>query len=197
MSSNEEDIPADLSALIRFGTVIEVTLSPPRCRVRFGDPEDGGDDGETPPIRWLAGRAGKTRRWSPPSVGEEVLLLAPDGQIGNAVALTGLSNDDNPPPSEEDVELIRFDDGAILSYDAAAHALTAILPAGGTVAIEAAGGVSIKGPVTIEGAVSIEGDVTIEGSASATTDVTADGISLKNHRHGNVQAGVAKTGVPE
>ena len=171
--------------------MIEVTLSPPRCRVRFGDPDDGGDDGETPPIRWLAGRAGKTRRWSPPSVGEEVLLLAPDGQIGNAVALTGLSNDGNPPPSGEDVELIRFDDGAIISYDAAAHALTAILPAGGTVAIEAAGGVSIKG------AVAIEGDVSITGGRTATTDVSAAGISLKSHRHGNVQAGGAKTGAAE
>lgn len=191
MSRDEEDIPADLSALIRFGTVIEVTLSPPRCRVRYGDPDDDEEEGETPPIRWLAGRAGKTRHWSPPSLGEEVLLLSPDGQVGNAVALTGLWNDAAPPPSTDDIELLRFDDGAILSYDPVAHELRAILPGGATATVEAPGGLTIKGDVTIEG------QVTIDGGLTASEDVVGDGISLKTHKHGNVQAGAAKTGAPE
>lgn len=188
---DEEDIPADLSALIRFGTIIEVTLSPPRCRVRFGDPDDDEDETETPAIRWLTARAGKTRKWSPPSVGEEVLLLAPDGQIGNAVAICGLINDDHPPPSSEDIDLALFDDGAAISYDPAAHALVAILPAGGTARIEASGGITLKGDL------SIEGEVSIDGGLTATDDIVAGEISLQNHKHGNVQAGGAKTGVAE
>jgi phage baseplate assembly protein V len=71
-----------------------VTLSPPRCVVRYGDPETD-EDCETPPIRWLALRAGKTRHWSPPSTGEEVVLLCPDGQIGSG-GLLGLNNDTAP-----------------------------------------------------------------------------------------------------
>lgn len=181
---DQEDIPEDASTLIRFGTVIAVTLSPPRCRVRYGDPDDDEEGAETPPIRWLAGRAGKTRKWSPPSLGEEVLLLSPDGQIGNAVAITGLVNDDHPAPAVQDLELILFDDGARLAYDPVAHALSAILPEGGTALIEAPGGLTIRG------------DVTIAGTLTASEDVRAGDISLKNHAHGGVQRGAARSDPP-
>lgn len=184
MPPAEEDIPLDPSTLIRLGQISEVTLSPPRCKVRFADPEDGGEGGETPPIRWLALRAGKTRAWSPPSVGEECVLLCPDGQIDNGVALLGLNNDTNPAPGSTLAELIEFEDGAVISYDPEAHALSAVLPAGATALIEAPGGLTIRGPV------SIEGDVTVTG------DVTADGTSLKTHRHSGVQSGSAQTTAP-
>jgi len=185
MPPAEEDIPLDPSTLIRLGQISEVTLSPPRCKVRFADPEEGaGEGGETPPIRWLAFRAGKTRSWSPPSVGEECVLLCPDGQIGNGVALLGLNNDTNPAPGSTLAELIEFDDGAVIAYDPESHALSAVLPAGATALIEAPGGLTIRGPV------SIEGDVAVTG------DVTADGISLKSHKHGGVQGGGSQTGNP-
>lgn len=191
MSVPEEDIPLDPSTLIRLGLISEVTLSPPRCKVRFADPEDGeGDGGETPPIRWLAFRAGKTRTWSPPSVGEECLLLCPDGQIGNGVALLGLNNDTNPAPGSTLAELIEYEDGAAISYDPEAHVLSAVLPAGATALVEAPGGLTIRGPV------SIEGDVTVTGAITASEDVIAEGISLKSHKHGGVQGGASQTGTP-
>jgi uncharacterized membrane protein len=71
-----EDIPADPSTLIRLGTITAVTLSPPRCVVRYGDPE-ADEDCETPPIRWLALRAGKTRHWSPPAWARKPCCCAP------------------------------------------------------------------------------------------------------------------------
>ena len=190
MPPAEEDIPLDPSTLIRLGQISEVTLAPPRCKVRFADPDDGeGDGGETPLIRWLAFRAGKTRSWSPPSVGEECLLLCPDGQIGNGVALLGLNNNINPAPGSTLAELIEFDDGAVISYDPESHALSAILPAGATALIEAPGGLTIRGPVSIEGTVTVTGDIT-------GADVFAGGISLKSHKHGGVQGGGSQTGSP-
>ena len=188
--ADHEDIPADSSTLIRFGRISAVTLSPPRCRVRYGDPDDDDGGAETPPIRWLAGRAGKTRKWSPPHVGEEVLLLSPDGQVGNAVAVCGLNNDDRPAPSDRDGDLTEFEDGARIGYDPVAHALTAELPAGATARIIASGGLTIEGPV------SIKGPVAIEGTLTATEDVKAGEISLKNHMHGGVQRGPANTDSP-
>ena len=189
--TEEEDIPLDPSTIARLGLISEVTLSPPRCKVRFADPEDGEDEGgETPPIRWLALRSGKTRTWSPPSVGEECLLICPDGQIGNGVALCGLYNGENTPPGSTLAELVEFEDGAVISYDPVAHALSAILPAGATAMVEAPGGLTIRGPVAIEGL------LTVTGSIAASADVTADGISLKNHKHGGVQGGGAQTSSP-
>ncbi|MCY1672124.1 phage baseplate assembly protein V [Novosphingobium sp. SL115] len=190
--AQEEDIPLDPSTLIRLGRVSEVTFNPPRCRVRFSDPDDddddAGDGGESPPIRWLAARAGKTKDWSPPSLGEEAVLLCPDGQIGNGVALVGLFNDENPPPGNSPTEVTEYEDGARVTYDPVAHGLSAILPAGGTALVDAPGGLTIRGPVTIEG------DVTVSGTVEAGGDVTAEGISLTGHRHSGVQIGTDQTG---
>jgi len=173
--TDDEDIPADLSTLIRLGTIVSVTLDPPRCVVRYGDP-DTDEDCETPPIRWVAGRAGKTRNWSPASEDEEVVLLCPDGQIGNAIAILGLNNDNAPPPGNTLAEVVEYQDGARIGYDPVGHALTAILPAGATAAIDAPGGLTIRG------------DVTIEGKLTASDDVIGGGKSLKGHSHpGNGQ----------
>ena len=191
-----EDIPADISTLIRIGSVASVDLAGGKCVVRYGNPDDEGGGAETPPIRWIHGRAGSTRTWSPPSVGEQVLLLSPDGQFGNAVAFGGITQDSAPAPGNDETEVMLFADGARLSYDPKAHALSAILPAGATARIEAPGGLSITGPVTINGAVSIDGDVAITGKAGVTDDVLANGISLKDHLHGQVQGGDGQSGKP-
>lgn len=191
-----EDIPADLATLIRIGTVTAVDLAAARCRVRYGDPDDD-DPGESPMIRWLTPRAGQTRVWSPPSVGEQVILLSPDGQIGGAVALCGLVQNAFPPLGSTLAEAIEFADGARLTYDPETSALTAILPAGATAEIEAPGGITLRGPVMIEGDVTVQGAVDVSQTVTAATDVTAAGISLVDHLHGGVQAGSAKTAPPE
>jgi len=180
----EEDIPADWSTLIRLGTVASVDLAAARCTVRYGDPDDEDGGSETPPIRWLAMRAGKTRVWSPPSVGEQVLLLSPDAQIAAAVAVTGIVQDAFPAPGDDLTEILHFEDGATIAYDPVAHALSVVLPTGGTAEIEAPGGLTIRG------------DVMIEGTVNVSEDVVAAGISLTDHTHGGVQAGGSQTGAP-
>ena len=191
-----EDIPADLAGLVRIGTVVSVDLAGARCVVRYGDPDDD-EPAETPPIRWLSPRAGLTRVWSPPSEGEQVLLLSPDGQIGNAIALMGIVQDAFPPLGATNAEMIEFADGARLTYDPEARALTAILPAGATAEIEAPGGITLRGNVTIEGDVSVTGAVQIDQTLTAAQDVVADGISLTDHLHGGISSGQSKTLKPE
>lgn len=185
----QEDIPADLASLIRIGTVLSVDLAEARCVVRFGDPDDP-EPAQTGPIRWLSPRAGLTRVWSPPSEGEQVLLVCPDGQIGAAVAIMGIVQDAFPPLGSTTAEMIEFADGARITYDPEAHALLAVLPAGGTVDVTADGGITLRGDVTIEGNLAVSQTVTAE------EDVIADGISLKSHKHGQVQAGSAQSGIP-
>lgn len=191
----QEDIPADIASLIRIGTVLEVDLAEARCVVRFGDPDDP-EPAQTTPIRWLTPRAGLTRVWSPPSVGEQVLLVCPDGQIGAAVAITGIVQDAFPPLGSTTAEMIEFADGAMITYDPEAHELVAVLPAGGTVDITADGGITLRGDVAIEGNLSVTKDVTVDQTVTASEDVIADGISLKSHKHGQVQAGDAQSGTP-
>lgn len=177
-----EDIPLDPATLIRLGVVASVDLDAARCTVRCGDPDQG--EMETPPIRWIMPRCGNTRIWSPPTVGEQVVLLCPDGEIGAGVVLTGITRDSFPPSGSTLEERIHFADGAQLRYDPEAHHLEALLPDGATATITAPGGLTING------------DVTLNGTLTASEDVIADGISLKTHRHGGVQPGSGQTAGP-
>lgn len=175
-----QDAPTDPDQLIRLGTIASVDLASARCTVRLAD----GDDGETGPLPWKEGRAGETRTWSPPSIGEQVVLICAGGELGAGLVLRGLPCEAFPPVGNSLTELIRFSDGAILSYDPASHALAFTLPGGATMGIEADGGIAITG------------DITLTGKLTASDDVVAGGISLKSHKHGGVQAGGAQTGGP-
>lgn len=172
------DPDAAAGEILRLGTIASVDHANATCTVECGDMLTGD-------IPWIAQRAGKVRHWSPPAIGEQCLLLAPEGDLAAGLAVVGLYSDACPPPSANpDIVLVEYDDGAVISYDQATHALTAILPAGATARIEADGGIAIRGDVTIDG------DVTVSG------DVVADGISLRSHRHGDVQGGTAQSGGP-
>ena len=170
--------------LMRLGTIESVDPAHATCRVRVGDIVTGD-------LPWLAGRAGGTKCWSPPTVGEQGMLFCAEGDTGAGVVMPGLFSNANAAPSSEAIELVEYEDGARVSYDAAAHALKAILPAGATLTIEADGGLSIKGDVALDGKLIVTGTIDADG------EVTGKGIALSTHKHGGVQAGAAKTGVPE
>ncbi|MBT2767611.1 phage baseplate assembly protein V [Stenotrophomonas sp. ISL-67] len=183
-------LPQQLNNLLRDGSVTEVDHQRQLCRVRSGETH-------TDFIPWLASAAGEFSCWAAPSVGEQVKLLCTDGDLANAVAVRGLYCTQYPAPSTNpDVVMIQFRDGAAISYNAASHALSAVLPAGGTVAVQADGGVSITGPVTITGDTTITGQVSITGKAEVSDDVIGGGVSLKQHTHRAVQPGNGTSGAP-
>jgi phage baseplate assembly protein V len=192
MRAGDDNFENDLGDVANYGRVLEVDHSAGKIRVQLGDVETGW-------IRWSTGRAGATRIWSPPSVGEQVAVIAPSGDIEGAFALGGFHSDERPPAGDSSRELIEFGDGAVIAYDPESHALEAHLPAGATVSIIAAGGVTIDAS---DGGLSITGDVTIEGELHVTqdigtdADVTAGTVSLRHHRHGGVQAGGSITAEP-
>lgn len=185
-----EDIPADPAALIRVGKIASVDLAAATCTVEFGDPDDPDGEVESAAVRWATPRAGAIRIWLPPSVGEQVVFLCPDGDLAAAIPLAALFCDAFPAPGNSTRALIQFDDGAVLAYDPAAHHADMTLPAGATLAIVADGG------VTITGDIAITGNVTVTGTVTADEDVIGGGKSLKTHKHTGVQAGAAQTGEP-
>lgn len=165
--------------LIRFGTVAEVDHGIARCRITAGELTSDW-------VPWLVPRAGSTIEWSAPSVGEQGVLLCPDGDTFGAVFLRGLYSDNIPAPSADaTAHLLRFADGTQIEYNTASHALTAQLCSGGTATLTADGGVTING------------DVQLNGKLTATDDVVASGISLKTHTHGEVASGTSSTGAPQ
>lgn len=173
-----EDTPTDPDALARYAIVASVDLASAHCTVTL-------DDGVTsPPLPWLATRMGDTKVWLPPSVGEQVLLVCPGGEIGAGIVFGGVPSDAQPAPIDEPVALIRFKDGAVISYDPDASELLIQLPSGATTVLASDGGVDIVG------------DVNVMGKLTASEDVLAGSVSLKNHKHSGVQAGGAQSGAP-
>jgi phage baseplate assembly protein V len=192
MREHDPTFEGDMGDLVNFGTIAEVDLARGLVRVDTGDVASDW-------VRFSTGRAGATRIWSPPTVGEQVALFAPSGDLAGAFAIGGFHSDEHPPAGDSSRELIQFVDGAVIAYDPEGHALEAHLPDGATVSIIAAGGVTIDAS---DGGFSIKGDVTIEGELHATgdigseADVLAGTVSLKDHRHSGVQAGGGISGVP-
>lgn len=176
--------------VLRLGTVETVDLAQATCTVRVGDMVTGD-------IPWIAPRAGSARIWCPPSIGEQVLLICPEGDMLAGMALGGLFFDARPAPASTDSFHAAFDDGAWIDYEPVHHTLTVNLPNGGTAAIYAPGGLTITGPVTIKGPVRVEDDLRATGTITGDTDVKGGGKSLKDHKHTAVQAGGAVSGPPQ
>ena len=170
--------------LIQLGTVASIDHGAATCTVEIGDLTTGG-------LPWLAWCAGRIKVWAPPSTGEQCAVLSPEGDLANGLVLPGLWSDANPAPSSDpDLFLIKFDDGAALSYHFATHTLTVTLPAGGTAFVDAPGG------ITLNADVQINGNVAVAGKVEASGDVIGNGVSLASHKHTGVSAGGAQTGGP-
>lgn len=99
---------------VSVGTVAEVDHARARCRVSVGDNTTGW-------LPWLTLRAGGTAAvWWPPKVGEQVALIAPGGDLAQAVALPGAYSDAMPAPSgDEHSMVIKWAENAEMIFKAA------------------------------------------------------------------------------
>lgn len=186
--------------LIRIGTVAELDLDAARCRVASGEITSDW-------IPWLVPRVGTTIEWSAPSVGEQGIVLCPDGDTIGAVFLRGLYSDAIPAPeSAATVHLVRFPDGTEIRHDDEAHAMAVTIADGGTVEITASGGVTVNAEqgvtinadtTTLNGDLQVNGDIRGTGTATIDTDVIGGGVSLKTHVHPGVQSGGSVTAPPQ
>jgi phage baseplate assembly protein V len=173
---------ADLS--VELGTIAEVSAETGDVRVLLADQALTG---------WLplcTAGAGTVRVWVPAAIGEQVLVLCPDGELEAGAVVGRLFQTAFPAPANPSSALVVFADGAAIAYDFGAHHLTASLP-GGRITVTAPEG------VTINGSVAVVGDVAVTGKITATGDVVAAGKSLTMHRHTAVQAGAAVSGPPQ
>lgn len=113
-----QEIARAIRNLIRTGIVTDVDHDEGLCRIQTGGME-------TTWLNWLTCRAGRSRVWWAPSVGEQVLLLAIGGELDTAFALPGIFSDDHPAPSASpDALHVSFPDGAVIEYEPENGALT-------------------------------------------------------------------------
>lgn len=177
--------------LIRTGVVIEVDAENWQCRVQTGELQ-------TAWLNWLTMRAGRSRTWWRPSVGEQVVLLSIGGDLTTAFVLPAIYSNDNPPPSvSEDAQVTTFPDGGWIEYEPESGRY--LLKAGAKIVLEAPESIQAKtGEFVIEADrtrinsdVVINGDVTQSGGA-----MSSNGVVVDRHKHTGVQSGGSLTGGP-
>jgi phage baseplate assembly protein V len=111
-----------ISNLIRLGTIAEVDHERARARVKSGELL-------TDWLVWLTPRAGTTRDWDPPTVGEQVMVLSESGDLTNGLIVPAVYSNPTPAPSHDPALYRRvYPDGAVIEYDHASHALRATIP---------------------------------------------------------------------
>lgn len=205
-----------IANLIRIGTVSAVDVSTACVKVKIGDVE-------TDWVQWATVRAGSTRTWSCPSVGEQVMVFCPFGDLAQAIPALSLYQDTHPAPANDaSVDRAAFADGSTVDYNSVSNTLTVNVSGAGNVilnsanvTVNASNQVTLNTPHTIcKGQLTVEGAFTYlagmvgsgggANSAQITGGVAFSGGELihngKNigatHTHGNVQNGNGSTSPP-
>ena len=161
---------------VRYGTVLSVDYANARVRIKSGELE-------TAWLPWSTGRASPAkRRWDPPEVGEQVVMLAPTGDLRQAVVLTGVFQTSAAAPNASpDKDTTVYGDGTVVEYDRASHTLLAhlddsmirvtrteiLLQVGGVSFSLTAGGIAITSGTVTHNGKNIGDTHTHEGSPTA------------------------------
>ena len=198
-----QEIARAIRNLIRTGIVTDVDPVGGLCRVQTGGIQ-------TTWLNWLTARAGRSRSWWAPSVGEQVLLLAIGGELDTAFVLPGIFSDDNPAPSASpDALHMSFPDGAVIEYEPESGALT--VSGIKTADVTASGSITATVPVVmvkaetritldtpevvctnklITGSLEVQKGGTMKGNITHTGGkFISNGVQADDHDHGGVKGG--------
>ncbi|WP_313396784.1 phage baseplate assembly protein V [Pantoea septica] len=192
MNENITELMRLITNLIRTGTVSEVDPVNWLCRVKTGDIETNW-------INWLTTRAGSTRTWWKPTVGEQVVLLSLGGNLETAFALPAIYSDAFPPPDySENGATTVFQDGGWFQYEPETGQL--LIKNIKSVRIEAADGIQLiteqfgvdADQTRINSETVMNGDVTHGGGS-----MSSNGVVVHTHKHGGVKSGTDMSGGPQ
>ena len=164
-----QEIARAIRNLIRTGIVTDVDHDEGLCRIQTGGME-------TTWLNWLTCRAGRSRVWWAPSVGEQVLLLAIGGELDTAFALPGIFSDDHPAPSASpDALHVSFPDGAVIEYEPENGALTPEVVCTNKLT---------TGTLEVKNGGKMSGNIEHTGGT-----LKSNGVQVDNHAHGGVERG--------
>lgn len=135
------------SNTIRPGMVLEADYAKARIRVQMGENTSAW-------LPWLTSRAGEDRTWHAPEVGEQVIVMAPGGELSAGYVMPGGIYKNDYPANADKPEISRttYKDGAVIEYDRENHAHLIQLP---------------------------EGKATVKVGDDAQTEITPDKITAK------------------
>ncbi|WP_236300014.1 phage baseplate assembly protein V [Enterobacter bugandensis] len=202
-STDPYELARLLRNLIRIGVVVETNSAEGLCRVQTGGMK-------TTWLNWLTSRAGRSRVWWAPSVGEQVLILAIGGELDTAFVLPGIFSYDHPAPSASpDAFHVTFPDGAVIEYEpdngalsvsgiktadvTASDSITATVP---VVLVKAETRITLDTPEVVCTNRLITGTLEVQKGGKMKGDIehtggklTSNGVQVDDHGHGGVERG--------
>jgi phage baseplate assembly protein V len=103
-----------LLQIVRIGVIQEIDYSKAKARVKVGDNVTGWRP-------WVSLAKG----WIPPAVGDQVVVLSPNGDFEQSVILPALSSNKKPPPSDKSNEIMfKFSENSYVCFDSKLEKLT-------------------------------------------------------------------------
>lgn len=152
--------------LIMIGQIVEIDGGTGRARVQVGELT-------TPMIPVAVQRAQGMVTWWMPAEGEQVIVLAPSGDVARAVITQSILKS-NAPSSDAGEPFMELNGGRLVIH----------------------GNLKVDGDLEVTGNVEIGGDGHIVGTLVVDTDVEIAGISFNTHRHRDVASGNSTSGEP-
>ncbi|HHA1238738.1 TPA: phage baseplate assembly protein V [Enterobacter hormaechei subsp. xiangfangensis] len=201
--SDIQDIGRVLRNMIRVGLIVDTNTETGQCRVQTGGMQ-------TTWLNWLTCRAGRSRVWWAPSVGEQVLILAIGGELDTAFVLPGIFSDDHAAPSTSpDALHVSFPDGAVIEYEpesgaltvsgiktadvTASDSITATVP---VVLVKAETRITLDTPEVVCTNKLTTGTLEVKQGGKMTGNIehtggafTSNGVQVDDHDHGGVERG--------
>lgn len=160
--------------LIRIGTIIEVDHANARCRVQLGAIESNW-------LAFIAQRAGNTQTWSPPTIGEQVIVFSPSGEPANGIVFTGIySNAHAAPSANPNEHVTQYPDGARISYN---HVTGALIAQGiKTGLIQAESMITLDTPMTkITGQLEVEELITYHNGMTGDAGTHGGAVTINGN----------------
>lgn len=164
-SKKAADLLARLMRIVCVGEVVAVEGAGQRVKVRL--PNHDGMESDW--LRVLARRSLGVRTSCNLKVGEQVLCLFPPlGDMRSGYVLGALYNQQDAPFQDNpNVYGVKFEDGALMTYDQVSHTLNFSLPGGAPVFEMTPDGIRLKGEIFADGGVTISKSLIVAGSVTA------------------------------
>ena len=181
------DAERRLHNVAMLGQVLAIDTTTARVRVQAGPITSGW-------LPFVTLRAGHDRSWHPPEPGEQVLLVAPGGELNQAVVVGSIYRQAHPAPADSiDISRTVYKDGAVAEYDRAQHHWRLSVPEGGHIRFEIGGTVL---ELTAEGVTlttaklvvdapdsTFTGNIKSSGNINAAGSVIDGGGNTNHHSH--------------
>ena len=116
-----------LANVILIGVIVEADYNNALVKAKAGKTETGW-------VPWITTRAGNDVDWWAPEVGEQVVIMSPNGNPELSVVLPAIfQNQHSAPDNKSTIKKTVFNDGAVIVYDRTQHHFDMNLPESATI----------------------------------------------------------------